>query len=178
MGKRCPGAGELLSMRWDSVGDLNCSVARTLAIVGERWTMLILRDAFLGHRRFDEFQAGTGIARNILSSRLRELVANGILERVKAEGEVGRIEYRLTKKGIDLYPVVVAMLKWGDTWLVDEHGPPLTLIHRTCGARTTPVMVCPQCGQHIAARDMVAIPRRPAHHARRAARSSNRQASR
>ncbi len=165
-------------MRWDSVGDLNCSVARTLAIVGERWTMLILRDAFLGHRRFDEFQTGTGIARNILSSRLRALVANGILERVKAEGEVGRIEYRLTKKGIDLYPLIVAMLKWGDTWLADEHGPPLTLIHRTCGARTTPVMVCPQCGQHIAARDMVAIPRRPAHHVRRPARGTHRQASR
>jgi DNA-binding HxlR family transcriptional regulator len=146
-------------MRWDSVRDLNCSVARTLSIVGERWTMLILRDAFLGHRRFDEFQRGTGVARNILSSRLRELVANEILERTKGEGESARVEYRLTRKGADLYPVLVAMLKWGDTWLADESGPPLALIHRPCGARTAPRMVCSECGAKLAARDVIAVPR-------------------
>ena len=161
-------------MRWDSVRDLNCSVARTLSIVGERWTMLILRDAFLGQRRFDEFQRGTGIARNILSSRLRELVANGILERGPGEGDGARVEYRLTRKGLDLYPVLVSMLKWGDTWLADESGPPLTLVHRTCGAKTAPKMVCSECGANIAARDMVAIPRRATHQTRRPARNAHR----
>ncbi len=85
-------------MRWDSVKEMNCSVARTLSVVGERWTMLILREAFLGRHRFDEFQQGTGIARNILSSRLRDLVRDGILDRARSEGDSGRVEYRLTAK--------------------------------------------------------------------------------
>ena len=152
-------------MRWDSVKEMNCSVARTLAVVGERWTMLILREAFLGRRRFDEFQQGTGIARNILSSRLRDLVRDGILDRARVEGDAGRVEYRLTKKGLELYPVLIAMMRWGDTWLCDESGPPVTLIHRACGAKTTPDMVCSNCGEHLAAREVVAIPRgqAPAH---------------
>jgi DNA-binding HxlR family transcriptional regulator len=165
-------------MRWDSIRDLNCSVARTLSVVGERWTMLILRDAFLGHRRFDEFQRGTGIARNILSSRLRELVASGVLERTKGEGDGARVEYRLTRKGADLYPVLVAMLKWGDNWLADENGPPLTLIHRPCGAKTAPRVVCSECGGNLAARDVIAVPRRPAQPARKHTRTAHRAQSR
>src|SRR5579863_6158808 len=138
---RTPVGGDLpaargTSMRWDSVRNMDCSVARALAVVGERWTMLILREAFLGRRHFDEFQRGTGIARNILSSRLRDLVENGILERsTGSESEAGRIEYRLTRKGLELYPVVVALMRWGDTWLADKQGPPMTLVHRTCGAK-------------------------------------------
>ena len=152
-------------MRWDSVRDMNCSVARTLAVIGERWTMLILRDAFLGRRRFDEFQQGTGIARNILSSRLRDLVRDGILERTRSEGESGRVEYRLTRKGFELYPIIAAMMRWGDTWLSDESGPPMTLIHRVCGGKAAPDLVCSHCGEHITAREVVAITRRaaPAH---------------
>ena len=110
-------------MRWDSVKDMNCSVARTLSVVGERWTMLILREAFLGRHRFDEFQQGTGIARNILSSRLRDLVRDGIFDRARSEGDSGRVEYRLTRKGLELYPVLIAMMRWGDTWLSDESRP-------------------------------------------------------
>lgn len=146
-------------MRWDSVKSMNCSVARTLSVVGERWTMLLLREAFLGRHRFDEFQQGTGIARNILSSRLRDLVRDGILDRVRSDGDTGRIEYRLTKKGLDLYPILVAMMRWGDTWLSDESGPPITLIHRSCGAKTSLDMVCSHCGEQVVARDVVAIPR-------------------
>lgn len=149
-------------MRWDSVKTMNCSVARTLSVVGERWTMLILREAFLGRHRFDEFQQGTGIARNILSSRLRDLVRDGILDRVRSDGDNGRIEYRLTKKGLDLYPIMIAMMRWGDVWLSDESGPPLTLIHRTCGAKTSTNLVCSHCGEQIVAREMVAVPRRTA----------------
>lgn len=149
-------------MRWDSVKEMNCSVARTLAVIGERWTMLILREAFLGRRRFDEFQNGIGIARNILSSRLRDLVRDGIFDRARSEGDNGRVEYRLTKKGLELYPVLIAMMRWGDTWLSDESGPPMTLMHRACGAKMAPYMVCSHCGEHLTAREVVAIPRRPA----------------
>ena len=166
-------------MRWDSVKTMNCSVARTLSVVGERWTMLILREAFLGRHRFDEFQQGTGIARNILSSRLRDLVRDGILDRVRSEGDNGRIEYRLTKKGLDLYPIMIAMMRWGDVWLSDESGPPLTLIHRTCGAKTSMNIVCSHCGEQIVAREMVAVPRRTAQsHAHRSERSDRTRASR
>jgi len=173
--------GELETpMRWDSVKSMNCSVARTLSVVGERWTMLILREAFLGHHRFDEFQQGTGIARNILSSRLRDLVRDGILDRVRSGGDNGRIEYRLTKKGFDLYPILAAMMRWGDTWLSDESGPPMTLIHRSCGAKTSVDMVCSQCGEHVVAREMVAIPRHPSQpqHARRTERTDRTRAAR
>ena len=146
-------------MRWRSVGNTECSIARTLSVIGERWTMLILREAFLGRRRFDEFQRNTGIARNILATRLRALVRDGILERAPAEGDRARVEYRLTKMGIDLYPVMIAMLRWGDTWLADEKGPPMSLIHRTCGAKTTPHFTCPSCGEEVKAREMTAVPR-------------------
>jgi DNA-binding HxlR family transcriptional regulator len=166
-------------MRWESVSEMNCSVARTLAVVGERWTMLILREAFLGRHRFDEFQEGTGIARNILSSRLRDLVGNGILARTRIDGESRRIEYRLTKKGVDLYPVLISLMRWGDTWLSDESGPPMTLIHRKCGANTSPEMVCSHCGDELGAREVVAIPRRPsAKELRRSVRAEQKRAGR
>ncbi|MDO8433078.1 MAG: helix-turn-helix domain-containing protein [Candidatus Binatus sp.] len=163
-------------MRWAAVKDMRCSVARTLSVVGERWTMLILREAFLGRHRFDEFQQGTGIARNILSSRLRDLVEKGIFERARADGEQGRVEYRLTEKGLDLYPVLIALMRWGDTWLCDETGPPLTLVHRNCGATTAPTMVCSECGEHLAAREVVAVPQKTAHRARREARIDRKRA--
>jgi DNA-binding HxlR family transcriptional regulator len=146
-------------MRWRSVGNTECSVARTLAVIGERWTMLILREAFLGRRRFDDFQRNTGIARNILASRLRALVRDGILERAAAGRDRARVEYRLTAKGSDLYPVLISMLRWGDRWLADRKGPPLALIHRPCGATATPAMVCPNCGKEVIAREMIAVPR-------------------
>ena len=141
--------------------------------------MLLLREAFLGRHRFDEFQQGTGIARNILSSRLRDLVRDGILDRVRSDGDNGRIEYRLTKKGLDLYPVMIAMMRWGDTWLSDESGPPMTLIHRSCGAKTSIDMVCSHCRAQINAREMVAIPRAAGRsHAHRSERNDRHRASR
>jgi len=144
-------------MQWRSVKDMNCSVARALSVVGERWTMLILREAFLGRRRFDEFQSGTSIARNILSSRLHALVADGIFDRDENAGADHHVEYRLTKKGLDLYPVVLALMRWGDTWMADELGPPMTLMHRTCGHSTSPSLVCSHCGAGIEARAMQAL---------------------
>lgn len=165
-------------MRWRSVSEANCSVARTLSVIGERWTMLILREAFLGRRRFDDFQRNTGIARNILAARLRALVGNDILERAEGQDEHSRVEYRLTKKGMDLYPVMVAMLRWGDTWLCGDKGPPLTLVHRGCGAKATPAFVCPSCGENVSARDMLAVPRRTSHPARRSQRGARKHSAR
>ena len=143
-------------MQWRSVCEVNCSVARALSVVGERWTMLILREAFLGRHRFDEFQSGIGIARNILSARLHSLVSNGILDRVRDAGPDNHVEYRLTEKGLDLYPVLLSLMRWGDTWMCGEAGPPLTLMHRDCGHTTTPTMVCSKCSGEIEPRAMQA----------------------
>jgi DNA-binding HxlR family transcriptional regulator len=156
---------------------MHCSVARTLSVIGERWTMLILREAFLGRHRFDEFQQGTGIARNILSSRLRDLVEKGVFDRARAAGEQGRVEYRLTQKGLDLYPILIALMRWGDTWLCDEAGPPMALVHRNCGAATTPEMVCSECGQPLEAREVSVIPQKIGHRARRTERSDRKRVS-
>ena len=98
----------------------DCSVARSLAIIGDRWTMLVLREAFWGVKRFDRLQNNLGIARNILADRLQKLVANGILERTRYQERPERFEYRLTQKGVDLWPAIVALLEWGDRYIADE----------------------------------------------------------
>ena len=136
----------------------NCSVARTLEVVGERWTMLVLREAFFRVRRFEEFQRNTGAARNILSDRLRRLVEHGILERRRYQDHPPRFEYRLTEKGVDLYPVLISLMQWGDKHAPAESGPPVVLEHRTCGNPTTPAMTCSECGEPVSARDMRALP--------------------
>jgi DNA-binding HxlR family transcriptional regulator len=130
------------------------SVERTLAQAGDTWTFLILREAFFGVRRFDQLQKNLSAAPNILTDRLRKLVANGLLDRVQYLERPPRFEYRLTEKGLDLYPVVVMMMNWGDRWLDKEEGAPLHLVHKACGKRSRPVVVCDCCGEPIAARDM------------------------
>ncbi len=107
----------------------NCSIARTLGVVGEKWTLLVLREAFYGIRRFDDFHAALGCARNLLATRLKTLVAQGLLERVAYRDDAGRSrdEYRLTDKGRDLFPVVVALMQWGDRWTADDSGPAVQL---------------------------------------------------
>jgi DNA-binding HxlR family transcriptional regulator len=145
-------------MRWRDIGELPCSVARALAVVGDRWTLLVLRDAFLGVRRFDQFQRDLGTTRHRLADRLRKLVEHGILERVRYQERPARFEYRLTEKGRDLYPVVVSLTRWGDRWMAGEDGPPLELVHRNCGRRTMPALACPECGEPVGARDMQAHP--------------------
>jgi len=136
----------------------SCSVARTLEVIGERWTMLVLREAFFRVRRFEEFQRNTGAARNILSDRLRTLVDNGILERRQYHDRPARFEYRLTEKGLDLYPILISLMQWGDKHAPGEMGPPVVLEHRSCGGRTTPTLVCSECGEPLSARDMRALP--------------------
>jgi DNA-binding HxlR family transcriptional regulator len=141
-------------MRRTSFAEMDCSIAQALDVVGEWWSLLILRDAFQGVRRFDAFQRRLGIARNILTERLQRLVAEGILTRRLYQEQPERYEYRLTEKGLDLYPVIVGLLQWGDRWAAAPEGPPVVLTHGDCGHEGTPVLACEHCGETIGARDM------------------------
>ncbi len=124
-----------------------CSVARTLEVIGERWTMLVLRDVFLGLRRFDEIQADLGVARNTLASRLDKLVEEGILQRVPYQERPVRHEYLLTAKGLDLWPVIVSLMYWGDEHGQPDGGPPVLLRHRgACGGALDAHRTCETCG--------------------------------
>lgn len=125
-----------------------CSVARTLDVVGDKWTLLVIRDAFYGVRRFEHFTRDLGIARNVLTDRLGRLVDAGILERQLYQDRPPRYEYRLTRKGRDLLPVLVTLMRWGDTWTPDDE-PPVDLIHRDCGNATHAVVSCAHCGEDL-----------------------------
>jgi DNA-binding HxlR family transcriptional regulator len=141
-------------MERSEYSDDNCSVAGTLQLVGERWSLLILREAFLGVKRFDQLQRNLGIARNILADRLQRLVGAGIVERKRYQERPERFEYRLTQKGLDLYPTLVALMQWGDRHLAGKQGAPVVLEHKACGAETHPHFVCSECGEPIGARDV------------------------
>jgi DNA-binding HxlR family transcriptional regulator len=123
-----------------------CSVARTLEVVGERWTLLIVRDALRGMARFDDFQKSLGVARNVLSDRLGKLVDNDILERVEYQERPVRSEYRLTSRGRELGIVIVALMHWGDRHEPNPLGPPRLTKHATCGGDVTARLVCEECG--------------------------------
>jgi len=133
---------------------MNCSVARTLEVIGDRWTILILRDAFYGVRRFDDLRRRLGVARNILAERLNKLVAHGVLERRLYQDRPARYEYRLTAKGRDLLPVLLTLTRWGDRWEADASGPPATFTHTTCGRETTPTLTCSECGEELLLREL------------------------
>jgi DNA-binding HxlR family transcriptional regulator len=141
-------------MRWSEIGGQNCSVARALSVVGDRWTLLVLREAFMRTRRFEDFQAKTGAPRPVLAERLKSLVDDGVLERRQYSDRPDRYEYRLTPKGVDLYPVLVSLLAWGDRWMSDPAEPPILLRHRGCGEIVLPELACPTCGEWVSARDM------------------------
>ncbi len=144
---------------------MNCSVAQCLEVVGEWWSMLIVRDAFLGVRRFEDFQRRLGISRNILGQRLDRLVETGVLARVLYSEHPPRSEYRLTPKGRDLWPVLTAMRQWGDTYAAPD-GPPLQVVHTGCGHLAEAVLVCSECGGTLAS-DQVRAVAGPGHTARR-----------
>jgi DNA-binding HxlR family transcriptional regulator len=132
----------------------NCAVGNTLAVIGERWTLLVLREAFLGVRRFEQIQRNTGIARNILSDRLNTLVLQGILRKELYQERPERYEYRLTERGLDLYPVLLTIMDWGAK---HSGGSAMRLTHKQCGATVMPRLACPECGEQVAARDMRAV---------------------
>ena len=128
---------------------MECSIARTLEVIGDRWSLLILRDGFYGVRRFEDFQRDLGVARNVLADRLAKLVDRGVFERRLYAEKPPRYEYRLTAKGRDLLPVLLTMMRWGDDWEGEGAGPPVKLIHVTCGHATHAVLDCAHCGQPL-----------------------------
>jgi DNA-binding HxlR family transcriptional regulator len=137
--------------------DQQCSIARSLELIGERWTLLVIRDVFSGRRRFDQIQDSLGVARNVLTSRLSRLVDEGILYRHRYQERPERFEYRLTEKGLDLWPVLVTLLAWGDRHLPDEGGPPVVLVHRDCGGRINDRRICETCGAEVGVREARAL---------------------
>ena len=145
-------------MRRTSLAEFRCSVARTVDVVGEWWTPLIVRDAFYGVRRFEDFQRSLGLARNVLAARLDRLVAEGIFERRRYDERPPRDEYVLTEKGRDLFPVIAALMAWGDRWTAGESGPPLLLMHTPCGHAATLRATCDRCHEQL---DLTNIQRVP-----------------
>ena len=145
-------------MRWDTLEEEPCSVARTVGVIGDRWTLLILRECFLRTRRFEGFQSALGITRHLLAERLKKLVRTGILRRIPYQESPKRHEYILTQKGLDLYPIMMAIVHWGDTHLVDERGRPVLHEHRKCGKLFDPVMVCSECGEPLSAKEVTTRP--------------------
>lgn len=140
-------------MRRTSFEQMDCSVAQCLEVVGEWWSLLIVRDALLGVRRFDDFQARLGISRNVLNQRLNRLVEHGVFRRVPYQEHPPRHEYRLTDKGRDLWGVITAMRQWGDTWAAPD-GPPVEVIHLGCGHISQAVPTCSHCGETLDARSV------------------------
>lgn len=131
-------------MKWNELSQMPCSVARTLAVIGDRWTLMILRDAFLGVRHFDDFQASLGISRTIVSDRLATLVREGVLHR-PPETTAKRRAYRLTEKGLELFPVVMAIVDWGNRHYAGAAGPPLIHHHESCGYDMNSIAACSHC---------------------------------
>jgi DNA-binding HxlR family transcriptional regulator len=165
--KRASGVAELgalenqtvLPDRFDYSSE-NCSIRRTLEIVGERWTLLVLREAFFGVRRFEDLVRVLGCPRDVLSTRLKTLVDEGLLRRCpyRQPGRRARYEYRLTQKGRDLFPALLALLQWGDRWTADPSGPAVELVHRDCGAPLTMTMGCEHAHAPLTVRDVAARP--------------------
>ena len=145
-------------MTRNKLDSLNCSVAHALDLIGEWWTMLILREAFFGTRRFEDFQRHLGIARNILTIRLGKLCDSGILDRVPVKDGARRQEYRLTGMGRDLLPILVALSQWGDRWIVGPEGAPIKYIHRATGEEIADVVIRAKDGQPLMARDILLLP--------------------
>jgi DNA-binding HxlR family transcriptional regulator len=141
-------------VRRASFEDMSCSIARSLEVIGEWWTLLILRDAFFGVTRFEELQERLGIARNILAKRLDTLVDHGVLERRCYDEARGRHDYVLTEKGKALWPVLVTLRQWGDEWVVGDGNQPVAMVHTSCGEQTTAFLTCDHCGEELQRREV------------------------
>ncbi len=144
-------------LRHDYPG-LDSSVAKALEVIGERWSLLIVRAAMHGNRRFGEMQESLGIARNVLSARLQRLVDEEILERRAYQENPPRYEYFLTEKGLDLWPALIALLHWGDRYTERPDGPPRVIVHKECGGEVSERGICERCGEVLGARDARQIP--------------------
>jgi DNA-binding HxlR family transcriptional regulator len=145
-------------MQRTKFGDMACSIARTLDVIGEPWSPLILRDVFVGIDRFEQLQADLGISRKVLTERLRWLVESGILERRQYETRPPRFEYGLTPKGAELVDLLMVMVAWGDKWLAGKAGPPVLYRHRPCSRVSHVELRCAECGESMRAGDIEVLP--------------------
>lgn len=145
-------------MRWEDLDREACSVARTLSVVGDRWTLMILRECFLGTRRFEGFEARLGIARHVLADRLKKLTDAKVLDKVAYQERPRREEYRLTEIGRELHPVIVTLAQWGDRHMAGPEGVPLYRVHDTCGQVTTGILACAHCGEELTTRNVSVAP--------------------
>jgi DNA-binding HxlR family transcriptional regulator len=143
-------------MQRTSFGDMACSIARTLDVIGEPWSPLILRDVWVGMSRFDQIQADLGISRKVLTERLNHLVDQGVLER-RPYDQRPRFEYHLTAKGTELVELLLVMTRWGDAWLSGEAGPPVLYRHHACGEISSVDLRCAHCGEPMHAGDVEAV---------------------
>ncbi len=160
-------------MSWDDIGDTVCPIARSLSVVGDRWTMLILRELFMDVRRFDDLQAQTGMSSHLLSLRLKRLEEDGVVERRLYSERPPRYEHRLTRKGRDLEPVIFALRAWGTKWsgLDPDEEPAMKIVHKDCGGQIGSITVCSTCREPFTGKDLqVTLGKRfAAERARRAA---------
>jgi DNA-binding HxlR family transcriptional regulator len=134
-----------------------CSIARSLELVGERWSLLVVREIFHGRRKFSEMQRSLGVARNVLTARLQRMVDEGILERRPYSERPERYEYFLTEKGLDLWPVMISLMHWGDKYEAYPDGPPSVVVHKECGGKIDDRRICAKCGKKLNVRDARAI---------------------
>jgi DNA-binding HxlR family transcriptional regulator len=135
-----------------------CSIANSLEVIGERWSLLIVRSVMHGNRRFGEIQGSLGVARNVLTTRLQRLVDEEILERRAYSENPPRYEYFLTQKGLDLWPALIALLHWGERYSPDPGGPQRLIVHKECGGEVSERGICERCGQILTARDAIQVP--------------------
>ena len=153
-----PECAKITLVRGRAKPNQGCSHAKSLEVIGERWSLLIIRDVMTGNRRFSGIQANLGIARNVLSARLQRLLDEGIIERRAYQESPPRHEYFLTEKGLDLWPSLIALMGWGDRHSGNPDGPPLSLAHKDCGGAVSDRGICDSCGEVLTARDARAVP--------------------
>ena len=144
-------------MQRTTFGDMACSIARTLDVIGEPWSPLVLRDVWVGINRFDQIQADLGISRKVLTERLHHLVEQGVLERRPYDARP-RFEYHLTEKGLELVDLLMVMVRWGDRWLAGEAGAPVVYRHHACGELSSVELRCSGCGEPMRAGDVDVLP--------------------
>jgi DNA-binding HxlR family transcriptional regulator len=145
-------------MQRTDFGEMACSIARTLDVVGEPWSPLVLRNIYVGVTRFEQLQQTLGISRKVLAERLKWLTDNGVLERRQYGDKPPRFEYVLTAKGLELFEVLMVMVRWGDKWLAGEAGPPVLYRHHACGEFSHVELTCSRCGTPMGATDIDVVP--------------------
>lgn len=145
-------------MRWQDIDSQVCSIARTMVILGDRWTMLIVRELFRGVTKFSSMQKSLDINKNRLSERLNRLVDEEIVEKHEYDEARHRFEYVLTPKGVELYPLLISIISWGDKWTADEDGVPLDFIHTGCGHKAKPFYCCSDCGEPVGFDNLTPVP--------------------